>query len=455
MSTDYPLDLPAGPAGIKPDLHLSYDSAATDGASGLRTHQQAGWAGKDWSLGTSFIGLQKLPSGNQADSRYYSLVLGGQSFHLVRGDCRLGATCTTQDLPNPAKLGLAPHRRDLHSARRPRRWRPTPSGATAARATSGRSGPKTAPATTFRRTPGGAGRTAWPPGPISRPTSGISRRSPTRTATRSPTTYGRATKQATSTCATVQVTGNADYDVWPLTISWGANSQTQAPARYQVTFVPISRTLDLLSERALAQVGPPPQETEQLTAIQIQSNLSTAPYDPLAWLAVREYDLGYADAAHSVTSDCTSACSDSFVQKLTLQQIVRKGKDGSALPATTFTYGLTQGGGTYPNGDWNRLVSADNGQGGVVSFSYANIGTALGADPDASAYRNNRRVTQRSIQATPSISYTWQYINYQDPAYNSLGTALKGRGPNAYPNSAGSSTPPTPAAGPRPAPTTT
>jgi hypothetical protein len=43
-SYSYPLDVPAGPAGSKPQVQLSYSSSATDGKSGLRGLQPAGSA---------------------------------------------------------------------------------------------------------------------------------------------------------------------------------------------------------------------------------------------------------------------------------------------------------------------------------------------------------------------------------------------------------------------------
>jgi hypothetical protein len=60
---------------------LSYSSAASDGASGVRLKQQAGWVGQGWSLDTGSVAANKMPNGQV----YYSLVVGGQSYDLMRG----------------------------------------------------------------------------------------------------------------------------------------------------------------------------------------------------------------------------------------------------------------------------------------------------------------------------------------------------------------------------------
>ena len=46
LNFSYPIEVPAGPAGIKPALALSYSSAATDGVGGMRPTAQASWVGK-------------------------------------------------------------------------------------------------------------------------------------------------------------------------------------------------------------------------------------------------------------------------------------------------------------------------------------------------------------------------------------------------------------------------
>src|SRR5258706_13795948 len=84
-SYSYPIELPAGPGGLKPSLALSYSSAATDGVTGQRPLQQAGWVGKGWSLDTGFIAQNKTRISASSTVEYYSVVVNGQSYDLQRG----------------------------------------------------------------------------------------------------------------------------------------------------------------------------------------------------------------------------------------------------------------------------------------------------------------------------------------------------------------------------------
>ena len=120
---------------------------------------------------------------------------------------------------------------------------------------------------------------------------------------------------------------------------------------------------------------------------------------------------------------------------MTLRSIQRLGEDGStALPATTFDYGMDRGTAHYPNGSWNRLTSVNNGQGGLISFAYDDIGQVL----NDGNYKNNRRVSSKTVHSgygqAWDTSYTWSYT-YSTPAYNERGSALDS-GPYLYPNSA-------------------
>jgi uncharacterized repeat protein (TIGR01451 family) len=108
----YPFDVPAGPAGIKPSLSLSYSSAATDGVSGERVKQQASWVGKGWSLDTGSVARNKLPNGDAT----YALILDGQSYTLVRGAARLALL----DEQHPG-LGLDDDRQRLPARARDQR----------------------------------------------------------------------------------------------------------------------------------------------------------------------------------------------------------------------------------------------------------------------------------------------------------------------------------------------
>jgi hypothetical protein len=93
-SFSYPIDVPAGPGGLKPSLALSYNSSATDGATGQRLKQQAGWVGKGWSLDTGSVSMHKVvyQLNTGASFSYFSLVLNGQSFDLMHAEALPGNT---------------------------------------------------------------------------------------------------------------------------------------------------------------------------------------------------------------------------------------------------------------------------------------------------------------------------------------------------------------------------
>jgi uncharacterized repeat protein (TIGR01451 family) len=60
VSYSYPVAVPAGAGGLKPNLALAYNSRATDGQTGLRDKQQASWVGKGWSLDTGSVAHHKI-----------------------------------------------------------------------------------------------------------------------------------------------------------------------------------------------------------------------------------------------------------------------------------------------------------------------------------------------------------------------------------------------------------
>ncbi|WP_232282831.1 RHS repeat-associated core domain-containing protein [Roseiflexus sp. RS-1] len=99
----YPLEVPAGAGGLRPPLALHYDSAATDGASGMREKQQAGWVGKGWTLDPGgAIALNRvvinLDTASWVD--YYALTLNGRAYDLMRQEARAGVS--NPDPNNPA-----------------------------------------------------------------------------------------------------------------------------------------------------------------------------------------------------------------------------------------------------------------------------------------------------------------------------------------------------------------
>jgi hypothetical protein len=110
-------------------------------------------------------------------------------------------------------------------------------------------------------------------------------------------------------------------------------------------------------------------------------------------------------------SGCTTWLPNDTYPKLTLKSLQQIGSDGSSgLPAFTFGYNLDGGLSQNSFGGWNRLVSFNNGQGGVLSLGYANIATATGN----SLFTNRHRVIAKTMTDGRGNSPTWFY-HYQNP----------------------------------------
>jgi RHS repeat-associated protein len=482
VSYQYPIDVPAGPAGMKPNINLSYDSTATDGIDGMRPKQQSGWVGKGWSLEPDYIGLNKLGS-DYADTRFYTLVIDGQSYDVVRAGQNPSLNCGD---PNRDR------RRPCPDVINPSDWVWRTTNESFMKITAVYNGDSCYPGYPqycqgtakggLRDNNDGLGwlpykRYKWDVWTKSGvlyefstdvwqgwtgDTSPTSRqvymeaykwylKSITDTHGNTITyTYARPTPLTQPTVA--GMVGTVDEDIWLTQIDWGGNSITGAPSRYRVVFTSGSRPIDTdynLHGSPYIFGGYSPHLTRQLTRIESWTN-SNINYDPNTW------ESGYQTTGHyDLTYNTTSMLSDNFdccpihaVQpleyKMALHSIQRYGRDGGSLPATTFTYGTDIGTGTWPLGSWNRLTDVDNGQGGTVHFEYENIQTVLG-DGYGHLFKNNRRVTSKTEHSGTGQawdqSYTWIY-NYQEPgdvtrpAYNTIGTSHSDLGPNTYPNSA-------------------
>jgi RHS repeat-associated protein/uncharacterized repeat protein (TIGR01451 family) len=474
VSYQYPIDVPAGPAGIKPSLNLGYNSASTDGATGKRPLQQSSWVGKGWSLDTGFVALNKLP-GQGKHSRYYSLVFNGQSFELVRGAARTGIRCETgrpcPDLENPSHWEW--HTTDESFIRARAEWSLENNGySTMSRGA--------------YHTPAGRG----PNGELPRFRWQVWAKDGTRFdfeedvwqgflgecteafmetykwhLTRVEDTHGNrinysydresSWREVCGSASAPDIMGTIDGSIWPTQITWGGNVNG-APNRYKVEFQSSWRTIDTTAEPVEGQLSPAPYDSHRLDAIKVWSMQAST------WELVRQYNLGYeTNPANYMLSDVTRPndppgtcpngadyCSDPDYPKLTLKQIQRIGNDGStALPATTFTYGLARGAARDPIPSWNRLTSVNNGQGGTVTFGYESISAYLrshhGDGWGTDLFLNNRRVISKTLNDGRGNSYAWTY-NYPNwaynvfapPAFNSLGTDMGAIGPNANPNSA-------------------
>ena len=448
-SYSMPLDLPAGPAGLKPSLALSYSSGATDGRQGEREKQQAGWAGGGWSLDTGSIGFRKIAF----DSGYfYTLSFNGKAYDLVRGEPLFqpgsAGHQNGSDPHNPADWDWNTSDESFLKVRALTNG--TANGATAPDGTGARS--VTLNGTALPRikwalrlqdgtryefsedlwwgfdtcaAAGNSGLTLEPYRWMLTKVIDTHGNQITYNYDRASLTSGDVS------CAGAQAT--VDYDAWPTTVTWGGNPTTSpaTPDRYKATFVSYPRTYDLDYDGAVSQYGgstAQPHQTRRLDAVQVSSMQASA------WELVRQYNLGYV-ATCGQDGTCLTQDYDAYVpgwtgysgqtyKKLTLTGTRLVGNDGTtSLPRTSFAYGTARGTGDYANGDWNRLKTVDNGQGGTIAFAYEHIAAAV----QAPTFRNYRRVIGRTandgLGSGPTHEFQTTYT-YVHPALNSLGQDL-------------------------------
>ncbi len=476
-STSYGMsvDVPAGPSGIKPDLSLSYNSAATDSGGSQRPLAQAPWVGKGWSLDPGSIALNIQNSPYDTIVGYYTLVLNGQSFDVVRRECARPSTGQTIcDNNQPDQWNWDTTNKSFLKVRAVYVGNSDPTQG-------GRGGSKGGVpyrrykwqiwdksgtlyeysedvwwgflnqwssfechygfCTTVDHTDAAMSAYKW-------------------MLTNVQDTYGNTIqyrygrnaaghtdivewKSIASDAGTVQ--GTVDNDIWLTEVSWGPGADPNQH-RFKVAFDSGDRGTDLAYDRTPdKRIGEGPHETRQLNQIRVLSR----PDNTNGWQLVKQYNLFYAPqsggAIPNMKSDswdcsstarpCTSWDSRNAVDKLTLWKIEQRANDGLAtLPATTLTYGTNPGNTSspYPNGDWNRLISADNGQGGRVVFTYQNVGDrqANAGQVNATNFINNRRVDTKTIYDRNSLVGTWSYT-YTHPILN-----LRGGENNELPNSA-------------------
>jgi RHS repeat-associated protein len=395
--------------------------------------------GKGWSLQTGYVALNKITD-DPTNSRYYSLVFNGQSFDLMRGECLPGTACTAGD---PTQWAWHPTDESFLRARVV--LNPQASTSTRGWYSQGAAQPRyiwrvwTKDGTLYEF----AEDTFWGwnfcparTGYMEANKWYLSSVTDTHNNTIS-YAYGRATQAVSSACNTTAMNGINDYAIWPTTITWATN-------RYRVTFVTQARTFDTLAPvHGGAELGYAPQETLRLTQIQVATNTSADPINNPTWQLDRAYNLTYYAQSQSLTSDASvpsgSVWNAEGTPKLTLQQIQQIGSDGSAaLPPISFTYGTTRGTAVVPNGNWNRLTQVNNGHGGIATFAYDSVANAPDVGAASGLFRNNRRLTSKTLNDGMGHTYTWTY-DYAAPATNSLGSNQPNRvgmGPNPYTNSA-------------------
>ena len=82
VTYSYPLQLPAGPAGLQPSLTLSYNSQVVDESN---SHTQASWVGMGWSLDAGRITRNTHGDPHNLDNDTYSISMNGLSGNLLLG----------------------------------------------------------------------------------------------------------------------------------------------------------------------------------------------------------------------------------------------------------------------------------------------------------------------------------------------------------------------------------
>jgi RHS repeat-associated protein len=434
-SSSYPLAVPAAAGGMRPPLALTYSSSTTDGPEGMNPRRQGSWVGKGWSLDTGSIALNKVGR----DGRYYAVAFGGQSFDLVRAEALVGSP----DPKNPS-----------HWA-----WRPTDENFVRVRVYDNGASDSTrggfvsdAGVSTWQRryrwviwTKDGTryefsedlwwGFYACEPNNVDLSfetykwllSKVVDPSNNTITYA-----YGRlpfaGPTQFCSEGGQYSVQGVVDQDAWPLTITWGANTTTGAGDRYRVTFQSSARTTDTAFDDSATNLyedhNGQPRETRRLDAVKVET------YSGSAWEVTRRYNLEYynwdilSERDQILYSDdrvCLPTCGpNTNFPKLTLKRIAQVGKDETtALPWTTFTYETIGGSGSSAAAGWNRLKQVNNGQGGTVTYSYANIATVT----TYGMFINRHRVTSRALTDGRGNTYTWNYT-YGTPKMNGIGSTL-------------------------------
>ena len=435
----YPIDVPAGPAGIRPDLALSYSSGATDGRSGRRPKAQTSWVGKGWSLDAGSISMYKTRVFSTERPRF-AMAVNGVAGDLIRAEQLVDAPSPTDPTHyawrstnetfvkvRAVDAGVSTESRGGFQGNKPYRrqmWQVWTKDGT--RHEFGEDlwwG--------FNYCHGDTGHYAYMEAYRWR-------------LSRTVDVHGNVVNYAYEPLSTTRretcfhVRGTVDVDRWLTEITWGGNVKTGEPDRYRAEFISTDRAHDTSVDFSGSQYGGingAPRDTRKLLAIRVWS----MPQD--AWQLVRRYDF---DSDYILYSDARGRRRDGTYgpdlssKKLALKSVTRRGSDGvSELPALRFRYLEDGGVGGYAAGGWQRLAEVDNGQGGVLRLTYENVGAALGGE--GLFINHHRLITRATSSGSDGAAFrrvhTWRY-SYGTPTYNSLGTALGGGGTAAHPNSA-------------------
>jgi hypothetical protein len=137
-------------------------------------------------------------------------------------------------------------------------------------------------------------------------------------------------------------------------------------------------------------------------------------HDASGFTVVRSYQLG----TDYWWTDDRFPCENQGI--LRLRSITELGKDGAPLQPWTFTYDHP----TAPGSDWwlhHLLKTADNGQGGRVTYSYTNdaqilINSAPGTDLAECGHTSRFRVTEQRIEDGLGTTHKIKYTSGPDKA---------------------------------------
>jgi RHS repeat-associated protein len=435
-SYSYPMEVPSGPGGIKPDLNLSYSSAAMDGATGQRRIQTSSWVGRGWSLDTPTIAHNE--SGD-----YNNLILNGQTYDLIRGAVVSNNADGSQTISwKSANEGFSRvYSREVVHHPEQTTWQVWAKNGT-------------------RYDFNDYAQWAWANyGVTCNPTCQrngqgnytdvnvykylVSKIVDTHGNTIT-YTYGRwdiifDCPPGGSSCPpghAIQLPGVTSVtltpDIWPSIITWGGVNGDSATDRFKITFFSSTRANDNEYDEAHLPAYDEyaaPRNSRQLNNIEVSSRQNST------WELINRYVFSYDFSLLTDYIDATSGswAPDTSKHRLTLKSIQKSDKNGALpLPATTFSYGQwVSGYDRYSPPGWNRLTQVNNGQGGVIDLIYENIGFLR----STLLFNNHQRIKQKNISDGQGHTYPWFYT-YGTPGLNTLGTGLGDFGPDIDPNSA-------------------
>ncbi len=332
-TTSYDIEVPPGRNGLAPKLSLSYSSAAVDMADEF---QNGSFLGMGWSFSTNYIARDTRTSYSLNDD-VFSLVMNGAGYDLIKGAD--GSFHTTQDQYWRISYDTTGDY-----------WTVTTKDGTKYQygLTGGLNGSKAVEYLYREQAP-----------PV--PTQPVIYAWWLEKVT---DTHGNQIKytywhdSGTIDCASRMTPAVWDAGLYPKTIEYNRDLYNETHFLTEIEFTYSSR-VDVRWVRTQYQCAAP-SVNWKLDRIDVK----TTGNDGITMQLVRQYEFGYGTTL-PLFPGYTSSLRDPvtnqlYTGRLALRTITQKGSDGtSPLSTYTVTYGAN-----------NRLVSVDNGIGGVVEFEY-------------------------------------------------------------------------------------